>query len=76
MNKLTALINPAYNGKTFFELLGMTNLLEGDLIRLFAQILDRVGQIKKASNDHDLIRKMQNCRGIVEKMLEGIYVVG
>ncbi len=76
MNKLTALINPVYNGKSFFELLGMTNLLEGDLIRLFAQILDRIGQIKKATNDHDLIRKMQNCKGIVERMLEGIYVVG
>ncbi len=76
LNTLTALINPVYNGKTFFELLGMTNLLEGDLIRLFAQILDRVGQIKKATTDHELVRKMQNCKGIVEKMLEGIYVVG
>lgn len=76
LNTLTALINPMYNGKTFFDLLGLTNLLEGDLIRLFAQILDRVGQIKKATNDSDLIRKMQNCKGIVERMLEGIYVVG
>ncbi|MDO8655750.1 MAG: DEAD/DEAH box helicase [Nanoarchaeota archaeon] len=76
MNKLTALINPVYNGKTFFDLLGMTNLLEGDLIRFFAQILDRVGQIKKATNDHELMRKMQNCKGIIERMLEGIYVVG
>ncbi len=76
MNRLTALINPAYNGKTFFDLLGLTNLLEGDLIRLFAQILDRVGQVKKATNDQNLIRKMLNCKGIVERMLEGIYVVG
>jgi len=65
-----------YNGKTFFDLLGMTNLLEGDLIRIFAQILDRVGQIKKATTDQGLIRKMLNCKGIVERMLEGIYVVG
>ncbi len=76
LNKLTALIHPVYKGTSFFELLGMTNLLEGDLIRFFAQILDRIGQIRKATTDHDLMRKMQNCRGIIERALEGIYLVG
>jgi hypothetical protein len=52
-----------------------TNLVEGDLIRFFGQILDKIGQIKKASNDHRLISKMKNCEGIIKKALEGIYLV-
>src|SRR3989338_8777582 len=75
LNKLTALIQPVYKGTSFFDLLGMTNLLEGDLIRFFAQILDRIGHIRKATTDHELTRKMQNCRGIIERALEGIYLV-
>ncbi len=72
---LTALIHPVYQGKSFFEVLQMSNLQEGDLIRFYAQILDRVGQIKKASGDLSLSQKMNNCKGIVEKALEGIYLV-
>ena len=75
MLDITALIYPVYYGKTFFDLLDLTNLLEGDLIRFFAQILDRIGQIKKATNDYRLINKMDNCKGIIEKSLEGIYLV-
>jgi superfamily II RNA helicase len=72
---MTTIINPLYNGKTFFEILEMTNLLEGDLIRILAQVLDRVGQIKKATSDVELRRKIDNCKGIVEKALEGIYLI-
>ena len=72
---MTAMIYPIYNGKTFFDLLESTNLLEGDLIRFLAQILDRIGQIKKASQDHVLITKLKNCQGIIERSLEGIYLV-
>ncbi|MBI2665663.1 DEAD/DEAH box helicase [Candidatus Woesearchaeota archaeon] len=75
MQDMTAIIYQVYNGKSFFELLSSTNLLEGDLIRFFSQILDRVGQIKKATTDYRLINKMNNCKGIVERSLEGIYLV-
>ena len=75
MDILTALIHPIYQGKSFFEVLLLTNLLEGDLIRFYAQILDRIGQIRKASSDHALVAKMENCKGIIEKALVGIYLV-
>ena len=75
LDDMTTLINPIYNGKSFFEVMAFTNLLEGDLIRFFGQILDRIGQIRKASTDHLLRNKMENCRGIIEKALEGIYLV-
>ncbi len=73
---MTSLLFPLYSGKSFFDLLQSTNLQEGDLIRFFAQLLDRIGQIKKASHHYKLLNKMENCRGIVEKALEGIYLVG
>jgi superfamily II RNA helicase len=75
LDNITTLINPVYNGKTFFDVLEMTNLLEGDLIRIYGQILDRLGQIKKASTDYVLLNKIANCKGIVDKALEGIYLV-
>ncbi len=75
LDDMTTLMNPIYNGKSFFEVMSFTNLLEGDLIRFFGQILDRIGQIRKASTDHLLRNKMTNCKGIIEKALEGIYLM-
>jgi superfamily II RNA helicase len=75
LEKLTALIYPVYHGESFFTVLNQTNLQEGDLIRFFLQILDRTGQIKKATSDFRVRKKMENCEGIIKKALEGIYLV-
>ena len=68
-------IDPIYHGKSFFEVLKNTELLEGDLIRIYAQIMDRIGQILKAQVSYDLRTKLENCQGIIKKALEGIYLV-
>ncbi len=75
LENMTALIHPIYSGKSFFDVLQAINLLEGDLIRFYSQVLDRLGQIRKATNDEHLQYKIENCRKMVEKALEGIYVV-
>jgi superfamily II RNA helicase len=75
LSKVTAFVNPAYNGKTFFDVLLLTSLLEGDVIRIYAQILDRIGQVKKAAIQSETITKLENCQGIIEKILEGIWLV-
>lgn len=72
---MTTFIYPIYQGKSFFEVLKYSNLLEGDLIRIYSQIIDRIGQIRKASTDYKLLHKMGNCKGMVDKALEGIYLV-
>ncbi len=72
---VTTLVSPVYNGKTFFDVLNLTNLLEGDIIRFYAQILDRIGQIKKAATSSELITHLENCQGLIEKVLEGIWLV-
>lgn len=75
MDEVTALIFPVYKGKSFFDLLDNTSLLEGDLIRFFGQILDRIGQIRKASMDSELNLKMDHARDFVMNMMENIYLV-
>ncbi len=76
LDVMTALIHPLYHGQDFFAVLKNTTLLEGDLIRFYAQVLDRLGQIRKATDDERLKRRMERCREIIEKGLEGIYMVG
>jgi len=75
LERITALVYPIYSGESFFKVLEQTNLQEGDLIRFFLQILDRLGQIKKATSDFRVKNKIVNCEGIVKKALEGIYLV-
>jgi len=76
LDAITALIDPVCKGESFFHLLELSSLLEGDLIRFLAQISDRLGQIKKATSDHQLLNKIDNCQGIVNRVLEGIYLIG
>ncbi len=75
IEQMTTLIFPVYYGQSFFEVMKQSSFVEGDLIRLFSQILDKIGQIRKASLDMGVWNKMQNCEGIIKKMLEGIYLV-
>ncbi|MBT4651825.1 DEAD/DEAH box helicase [Candidatus Woesearchaeota archaeon] len=75
LNYVTAMIYPVYNGEDFFAAVALTNLLEGDLIRFYSQVLDRIGQIRKATGDKDLLRMIDSCQKVIEKVLEGIYSV-
>lgn len=75
MKRITAFVKPVYDGESLFDVLEYTSLVEGDLIRIYQQIMDRIGQIMKASADSDLRRKIENCKGIIEKVLEGIYEI-
>src|SRR3989338_1732682 len=69
---LTAVIHPCYHGKDIFGIMKNTTFLEGDVIRFLRQMLDRLAQIRNASNDSDLIRKMKNCQGLIVNSLADI----
>jgi len=75
INNLTSLIHPCYYNKSIFDIMENTNLLEGDLIRFFRQILDRINQIKKATEDERLKQIMMSCRDLVLECLRNIDVV-
>lgn len=74
MEHLTALIHPCYEHKKFIDLLKNTNMPEGDVIRLFMQILDKLEQIDRASQDEVLIAKIRNVKSLIRSCLEGIHV--
>ncbi len=74
-NKLTALVYPIYNGKTIFDVLDKTNLLEGDVIRFFRQIMDRLGQIKKATKDDVLVAMLNTCQDIISRSMKDIDAI-
>ena len=75
MNFITAFIYPIFHDQDFFDVLKYSNLLEGDLIRIYAQVLDRLGQIRKASSDHELLSKVDACEDVIKQAMEGIYLV-
>ncbi len=75
LHKISWLINPLYEGESFFDILKNTDLLEGDIIRIYAQIIDRIGQILKSNVDYYLRAKLENCQSLIKTTLEGVYLV-
>jgi len=72
LKALTSLIHPCYYNKSIFDIMENTNLLEGDLIRLFRQILDRINQIKKATEDERLRQMLMSCKDLILNCLRDI----
>lgn len=75
LKKLTAFVHPCYTGKDIFEIIKNTNLLEGDNIRFFRQMLDRIGQIKKATHDPMLKGMLESCQLLINNSLKDIDAV-
>ena len=75
LDPLTALMHPCYDNKTIFDIMDNTNLLEGDLIRFFRQILDKINQIKQATQDQRLKQILKSCQGLIINCLRDIDTV-
>ena len=67
---MTAIMMPCMEGKSFIEILKNTSLLEGDLIRILMQVMDRLEQMSRADNNELL----EHCKEIVKGPLEGISI--
>ncbi|MFP4656403.1 MAG: hypothetical protein ACLFNK_02385, partial [Candidatus Woesearchaeota archaeon] len=61
LRKLMPIIYQWSEGIEFTELMEMTNLHEGDIIRVIRQIVDFMRQIIRASRDNRKIDKFQVC---------------
>jgi ATP-dependent RNA helicase DOB1 len=59
--QLHPIISHWYNEGTFLEMMDFTNLLEGDYIRLFRQMIDMCRQIKRCSGNYDLVDIAERC---------------
>ncbi len=75
MQNLTALLYPCYHGEDLFSVFKNTNLLEGDVIRYYRQILDRIGQIRNATPDHMLRDRLDYLQAGVQKFIADVDVI-
>ncbi len=75
LKEVSCLVHPMYHGKKFIDLLDKTNLLEGDIIRFFRQMVDRMTQIKHATDDSRLRDVLDNCEKAIDVSLEGIHLM-
>lgn len=65
--RLMTLVSRWAQGATFTELLTYSNLLEGDIIRLFRRMIDIMKQISKATRDAHLQEKMRECMKLIDR---------
>lgn len=72
IKKMFTIIKKWTEGCSFDELLSITNLLEGDIIRLFRQIIDLLRQIRHASEEDALKHRVSEC---IEKIDRDIIQV-
>lgn len=72
---LTALLHPCFYGENLFSVFKNTNLLEGDVIRLYRQMLDRIGQIRKATPDYMLKDRLEGVQGKIQTFIKDVDVI-
>ncbi len=65
LEKVDSLVRLWTEGCTFDELTKACNMQEGDLIRFFRQIIDRLGQIMKAESM--LTEKLKRCTKLIDR---------
>ena len=73
--QLTAIIHPCYHGASLFDIIPVTTLQEGDVVRFLRQIVDRTNQIKMATRDHHIIHVMEGCQKIIGDCLKDIDAI-
>ena len=78
---MTALFYPLFTAQksdsndaspTFFDIAKNTTIEEGDLLRFFNQVLDRIGQLRRAADTHALLERLERCESIIRVLLKDI----
>jgi len=72
---LTALIRPCFYGENIFAVIEKTQLPEGDLLRFYRTVLDRVSQIAQATNDAQLSKKMDECTDVIKRCIQLVDIL-
>jgi superfamily II RNA helicase len=72
LKRMLALVGTWSEGSNFEELLSLTMIGEGDIIRLFRRIIDMIGQIRNATMDYDLKDRLLRCQKKIDRGLVAI----
>jgi hypothetical protein len=71
---MTSIVYPIMHQKTFTDALKNTTLPEGDLMRLLMQMLDRLEQVDRASDDSEMAATVRNCKHLFRDLLSGVGI--
>ncbi len=72
LKRMMAITGTWASGGRFKDLLSLTKLAEGDIIRLFRRIIDMIGQIKRATSDPDLRDRLEICQKRIDRDLVAV----
>lgn len=65
--RMNRMVSMWFEGREFAELLDYTSLDEGDIIRIFRQIIDLYRQILRATQDRELAEKIEKCIKTIQR---------
>lgn len=69
LKKLCLIIDMWIDECEFADLIPLSNLLEGDIIRLFRQIIDYLRQIRKGFNEESKRKRIETCLDKIDRDL-------
>jgi superfamily II RNA helicase len=72
LKRMMAVVGAWSTGCRFDELMQLTSLAEGDLIRLFRRIIDMIGQINHATADDELRERLRSCQNRIDRDLVAV----
>jgi superfamily II RNA helicase len=72
LKRMMLIVGKWSNGAAFDELMPCTNLAEGDIIRLFRRIIDMIGQVRRATDDNELIARLDACEKKIDRGLVAV----
>lgn len=72
LKRMMALVGTWSEGGSFEDLLPLTKLAEGDIIRLFRRIIDMIGQIQRATTDDELHERLRSCQDRIDRGLVAV----
>jgi superfamily II RNA helicase len=64
---LAAIMHEWSRGKSFDDIMTLTTIPEGDIIRVFRQAIDLLRQIREATPEHSLRDKISDCIGFINR---------
>lgn len=72
LKRMINFVNAWYDGKTFLEIMKLTNMQEGDIIRFFRRLIDVFTQIQHSTNNEDLKSRVEGLIGAIDRDLVAV----
>jgi superfamily II RNA helicase len=75
LKRMMALVDVWSSGGDFQDILTLTTYREGDVVRLFRRVIDMLQQIRRATDDEVLIKRLLECQERIDRDLVAVDFV-